>query len=1350
MFSEQLQTLTSLCTDVMRCDQHRLQKRIRNLKAKLKNGQKMEASVFEPLIADIEKSLKQRQRRVANLPSPQFPDDLPVSQQREDIAAAVAAHQVVIVAGETGSGKTTQLPKICLSLGRGVAGMIGCTQPRRIAARTIASRVANELDSPVGHAVGYKVRFSDRISSDTYIKFMTDGILLAETQGDHFLEAYDTLILDEAHERSLNIDFLLGYIKQLLPKRPDLKLIITSATIDTQRFSAHFDNAPIIEVSGRTYPVEVRYRPLSADEEEQDRNMIQGILDAVDEITLHDRQADMLIFLAGERDIRDTAEALRKHRLLNTEVLPLYARLSAAEQNRIFAPGNQRRIVLATNVAETSLTVPRIKVVIDPGLARISRYSIRNKVQRLPIENIARSSADQRKGRCGRIAPGVCIRLYSGEDYDLRPEFTDPEILRTSLASVILQMLALRLGDVHDFPFVDPPTSKMTNDGFTLLTELGVVNDNRQLTEIGWLLSKWPIDPRIGRMILGAKPENCLHEVLIIASALTIQDPRERPMDAQQAADAAQKRFVDERSDFLSYLKLWDFWKDNAKHLSQNKLRKLCHEHFLSYLRMREWQDIHQQLHILIKEAGFSINQVEANYDEIHRALLTGLLGNIAFKGEPDKKPNEPNNKKSSSAKKGFSPEEYLGARNTKLYLFPGSSLFKKQPKWIIAAELVETTRLYARCCAKLNPDWIEQAAGDLCQHHYFEPHWEKRRAQVGAYEKVTLYGLTIVTKRQVNYGPLDPILSREIFIRNALVQREYHCTATFFQHNRDLINEVEALEHKSRRQDILVDEEQIYAFYDARIPDGIYNGKAFEKWLKPALCSNPKLLFLSREDLMKHGCETITPQAFPDNLDFGGVSLPLSYHFEPGHECDGVTVDISLALLNQLSNPTFEWLVPGLLEEKIIALLRSMPKALRKSFVPVPDVAREALDTLKNPVVTFRKEGSFLEYPKESLLDVLTRYCHRRLGKPLPADVWGMETLPPHLLMNFRLVDNEGERSKEKREHSKEKRESEKENTPKSEAQEGILEMGRDLTTLQQKWGTHASTTSQQQIAEKSGLERDNLTVWDFGDLPTSVTLKLNGMTVQGFPTLVDQETQVALRVLDNPTTAQQQLHSGLRRLFLLNLPTQKLLKQLPINHKLCLQYMKLGTCVQLKQDMLMAIVDFLFLTAPLPTNAADFEQRLSEGKQQVLSVAHDYATQLASVLEEYHQLAQQLQKLSNRGSALPSIKQHLKHLVYGGFLKEISLEQLKHLPRYLKAEQLRLERLDHDPQKDAKKAEQIAPLWEAYWQRRADSEEPSPKLIEFRWMLEELRVSLFAPELKTAYPVSVPRLQKVWQSLQ
>lgn len=1297
MNPQTLLTLNQVCRDVMRCDQYPFRRRIRQLEEKLKKGQALDLAAFEQFTAQIENSLKRRQNRALYLPKPQFPDDLPVCDRREDIAAAIAAHPVIILSGETGSGKTTQLPKICLTLGRGVAGFIGCTQPRRIAARTVASRVASELDSPLGHAVGYKVRFSDRLSSDTYIKFMTDGILLAETQGDRFLDAYDTLIIDEAHERSLNIDFLLGYLKQLLPKRPDLKVIITSATIDTQRFSAHFDDAPIIEVTGRTYPVEVRYRPLASDSEETDRNIVQGIVDAVDEVHLHDRQADILVFLSGERDIRDVSEALHKHRLPHTEVLPLYARLSAAEQNRVFVPDTQRRIVLATNVAETSLTVPRIKAVIDTGLARISRYSVRNKVQRLPIEKISRSSADQRKGRCGRIAPGVCIRLYGAEDYDNRPEFTDPEILRTSLAAVILQMLALRLGHIDDFPFVEPPTPKMINDGFVLLTELGAVDSDRRLTEIGRQLSKLPIDPRIGRMILAAQQSNCLHEVLIIASALSIQDPRERPLDAQEAADTAQQRFVDERSDFLSFFKLWQFYHDNAKHLSKNKLRKLCQAHFLSYLRLREWHDIHQQLYTLVREMGWQVNQVEANYDEIHRALLAGLLGNIAFKTES---------------------EQYLGARGIKLHVFPGSGLFKKQPKWLMAAELVETTRLYARCVAKINVEWIEGIAGHLCQHHYFEPHWEKRTAQVAAYEKVTLYGLTLVAQRKVNYGPLDPSLARDIFIRHALVEGDYETKAPFFKHNQALIAEVEKLEHKTRRQDILVDEMQLYAFYDTRIPTGIYNGKAFEKWLKQS--KHAQSLLLTRDDLMQRSNEVATLHAFPDNIKLNGVYLPLSYHFEPGHTDDGVTITLPLALLNQLSPQPFEWLVPGLLEEKIIALLRSLPKSLRRSFVPVPNVAKEAMQTLPSARVTFQEKGHFLESPSQSLYDALTTFCHRRLGKPMPADMWQVDSLPLHLLMNFRLLDHQGQ----------------------------LLATGRDLTALQQQWGQQASAECQREVASSSGLEQDNLKTWNFGDLPEQVTLQIKGVTVQGFPTLVDQDTHVTLKVLDNAATAKQQFRAGLRRLFWLALPTKKLITQMPIDHKLCLKYMKIGHCERLKTDMLTAIVDSVFLTEPWPKKQAEFEQRLQTGKQRIMPVAYDYAAQLANALSEYSDLTAKLHQVPHRADALADIKQHLNYLIYEGFVKEMPLAQLKHLSRYLKAVHIRLTRLAHDPHKDVQKAAQIKPLWEAYLQCR--TQEITPALDNFRWMLEELRVSLFAQELKTPYPVSVQRLEKVWREIQ
>jgi ATP-dependent helicase HrpA len=916
-----LKALSAQLDQCMVADQHRLRQRLARLK-KTSNS----SEVLKHLTAEFAKSQQQRRQRLDSLPIPDYPEELPVSERRTEIAKAIKENQVVIVAGETGSGKTTQLPKICLDIGRGVAGLIGHTQPRRLAARSVASRIASELKSELGHAVGYKVRFSDHTRPESYIKLMTDGILLAESQNDHFLNQYDTLIIDEAHERSLNIDFLLGYLKQLLPKRPNLKLIITSATIDTERFAKHFNDAPIIEVTGRTYPVELRYRPLEAvDEEAKDRNIQQAILDAVDEAARLG-QGDVLIFLPGEREIRETAESLRKHHPLHTEILPLYARLSAAEQNRVFQTHKGRRIVLATNVAETSLTVPGIRYVIDPGLARMSRYSHRTKVQRLPIEKVSQASANQRAGRCGRVAPGVCFRLYSEMDFINRTEFTEPEIKRSNLAAVILQMKSLRLGEVEHFPFVEPPEQKMISDGYKLLQELGAVDAAQHLTETGKQLAKLPVDPRIGRMVLAAKQEDCLEEVLVIASAISVQDPRERPHEYQQAADEKHRQFKDERSDFLAYLNLWRSFHEQKRHLSNNKLRKWCKENFISYLRMREWHDVHAQMHSLITDMGWRPNQIEAGYTEIHRALITGLLGNLANKTQS---------------------QEYAGARGIKLYIFPGSGLFKKQPKWFMAAELVETTRLYARLIAKIESEWIEQVAGDLCKRSYFEPHWEKTPAAVMAYERVTLYGLVINPKRKVHYSRIDSVEARQIFIRKALVAGDFQTQAKFFEHNKQLVADIETLEAKSRRRDVLVDEQVLYDFYDQLIPDDICDGRRFEKWRKAAEEKNKQLLYLTREDLMHHEAEGASEAQFPDSMQIAGMSLKLSYHFEPGSEDDGVTVTVPLPALNLLQPQQFDWLVPGLLHEKICQLLKSLPKVLRRNFVPVPDFANACLRSL-------------------------------------------------------------------------------------------------------------------------------------------------------------------------------------------------------------------------------------------------------------------------------------------------------------------------------------------------------------------------------------------------------------------
>ena len=961
-------------------DRHAFRRQLDKLRS-LAAANKPVDTPLQQLQSAMERSVGRLKQRLEHLPLPTYPEELPVSGKREEIAAAIAANQVVIVCGETGSGKTTQLPKICLELKRGAAGLIGHTQPRRIATRTVASRISQEMKSPLGQVVGYKVRFSDHTSADSYIKLMTDGILLAETQNDRFLTAYDTIIIDEAHERSLNIDFLLGYLKQILPKRPDLKVIVTSATIDAERFSNHFDGAPVIEVSGRLYPVEMRYRPphtkrgthsapsplqgegwgggrKPADQslnphpslppekgkgsDEEDADLEEAILDAVDEVS-RTGSGDILIFLPGEREIRDTAEALRKHHPAGSEILPLFARLSASEQERVFKPGGARRIVLATNVAETSLTVPGIRYVIDPGYARLLRYSYRSKVERLQVEKISQASANQRAGRCGRVMSGVCVRLYAEEDFNTRPAFTDPEIRRSNLAAVILRMKALGLADIEGFPFLEPPDSRAIADGFKLLEELGAVDAQRALTETGRQLAKFPIDPRIARMILAAKAENCLTEVLIIAAALSVADPRDRPMDRQQAADDKHRQFQDDNSDFIAYIKLWAFYDEMLKHKKSNrKLLDLCREHFLSATRLREWREIHGQLHAQVVEIGLRPNQTPASYEEIHRALLAGLLGNLGVKTET---------------------QEYAGAREIKFHLFPGSVIYKKAPKWVMAAELTETAKLYARCAAKIEPEWVEKVAAPLLRRHYFDPHWEKSSAQVAAFERVTLYGLTLVPRRRVHYGTINPAESRDIFIKGALVAGEFNTRAPFFEHNRKLVAEVEELEHKSRRQDVLVDEERIYAFYDARIPEGIHNGADFDKWRRSAerrphpnplppggeganvkgACSD-RLLFMNKDDLMRHGADAVTVDLFPETLLVGETVCRLAYRFEPGHPLDGVTLTAPLHLLNQMDARCFDWLVPGMIRDKLSVLVKSLPKRLRSACVPVPDFVTAAL----------------------------------------------------------------------------------------------------------------------------------------------------------------------------------------------------------------------------------------------------------------------------------------------------------------------------------------------------------------------------------------------------------------------
>ena len=1240
------------------------------------------------LATRMQASMQARARRLQQLPTPDYPAELPVAARREEILAAIAKHQVVIICGETGSGKTTQLPKMCLELGRGVDGLIGHTQPRRIAARSVAARIAEELKTPLGQQVGYKVRFHDRSQPSSYIKLMTDGILLAEIQQDKFLNQYDTLIIDEAHERSLNIDFLLGYLKWLLPKRRDLKVIITSATIDPERFSQHFDNAPIINVSGRTYPVEIRYRPLidvDADEELLERDQTQAILDAVDELS-HEAPGDILVFLPGEREIRETAEALRKHHPPATEILPLFARLSAEEQQRIFEPhGNRRRIILATNVAETSLTVPGIKYVVDSGYARISRYSWRAGVQRLPIEKISQASANQRSGRCGRVSNGIAIRLYSEDDYNKRALFTEPEILRTNLAAVILQLATMWVADVEDFPFVEPPDIRLIRDGYKLLFELGAVDADYRVTPIGQQLAKLPLDPRLGRMLLAAKDNGALREMLVIVSALTLQDPRERPLDKQQASDERHSRFKDEESDFLGFLKLWDYFHEQRKHLSQRKFRDLCQKEFLSYVRLREWHDIQQQLHQMLSEMGATENEADASYDAIHQSLLTGLLGNIGQKDEE---------------------REYMGAGGRKFHIFPASGLKKKAPAWLMAAEIVETSRLYARTVAKIQPEWIEQLAGHLLRRHYTEPHWEQKPAQVAAYERTSLYGITITPRRKVNYSQIDGEISRELFIRHALVYGEYQSNAPFFKHNADLINEIETLEAKGRRRDILADEHLLYAFYDERVGKQVVNGHSFEKWRKQAEFKQPKLLFLTRDYLMQRDAGHEKSGQFPDSLQTQGMILPLRYHFDPKADDDGVTVRVPLLGLNQLSPIRFEYLVPGMLEEKITEMIRGLPKQVRKQFVPAPDYARACAEAIQ-PSDTV------------SLQTAIDQQLLRMTGHPIPPEAWQEVKLDTHLLMRFEVADESGK----------------------------ILKGGRDLDALKGK----VRQQTQQELAAQptQSIERTGLTQWDFGDLPETHWLETGGMKLRTWPALVDNGSSVAIRLFDNEPDAQAQHWQGVLRLFLLALPSEgkDIPRQVPQMASLCLQYAATGKCEELKDSIIRYVFRQTFHEFLSSRKQSQFQAALSVGRKHLMAQAQEAGRLLNPTLTLYHDLRKQLKSKVQPAwlEALNDINDQLNHLVYVGFLEHVTPDELRHFPRYLKGIQRRLQKLSENPTKDRSLRVQVQPYWEQ-WKQKGKVQVHS-EMRDYRWLMEEFRVSLFAQELGTSRPVSAKRLDESWK---
>ena len=1302
----------------------------------------------------------------ATIPELNFPEHLPVCARRDDIAAALAAHQVIIVCGETGSGKTTQLPKIALSAGRGRlaqgGGRVGMTQPRRIAAKSVASRIAEETRTRLGGLVGWQVRFTDQVGPESRIKVMTDGILLAETQSDPEFRGYDTLILDEAHERSLNIDFLLGYLKTLLPRRPDLKLVISSATLEADRFSAYFGGAPVVEVSGRTYPVEVRYRPIEPgpaplhkrgepaapgqapspsqkgglgpakgkEQSPEEPNLDQPLLDAVDELA-REGPGDILVFLPGEREIRDAMESLRKHHPPHTEILPLFARLSVAEQEKVFAPHGGRRIVLATNVAETSLTVPGIRYVVDAGLARVKRYSLRNKIEQLKVEKVAQAAANQRAGRCGRVAAGVCVRLYDEQDFLARPRYTTPELLRSSLAGVILRMKALGLPEIDAFPFLDAPESKRVRDGQQLLAELGALDEQGRLSGIGKQLAHLPVDPRIGRMLIAARDKACLAEMLVIAAYLSVQDPRDRPLERQEAADQKHRRFVDDNSDFVTLLKLWHHVDQlNAHRKSQRKFREALQADFLSPNRVREWRDVHGQLTSQVKELGWRVEgreeeavkgeggrgkgeSLEAGppliaspfalhqYAPLHQALLPGLLGNLGMLTEDG---------------------AYLGARDMKFALFPGSGV-KKKPKWVMAAEIVETRRVYARTVAKIEPEWIEHAARHLLKVSYSDPHWAKKPAHVAASLRATLYGLPIVNGRKVHYGPIDPVKSRELFIRGALVAGDYESRAPFFVHNHRLLEEIDDLAHRSRNARVAVDEEVLYRWFDDRIPESIHNGAAFEKWRREAEAKSPRLLHLARTDLLdQRGADAAD---FPPELDLSGVRFPLAYRFDPGAEDDGVTLLVPLAALNQVPAGPCDWLVPGLLEEKITALIKGLPQSVRRAFVPVPEFARAAAAALLPSPPRPGGEGARLRPP---LTDALADFLTRTTGQSIPRDAWRPEALPPHLSMNFRVLDPSNR----------------------------ILGEGRDLAALRRQLGGQASETLRQ--AAGTG-ERDDLVRWDFGDLPEQVEVKSGNRPIAAFPTLVEDAGKLTLRLLDSPALAREKHRRGVCRLVWQSFPDLLRQTERDLAQRLkgaALHYLMLDK--SLSAEALTRDVLYAAARAALALDPADlrrqtaFESAAQTARPKLSDAARETARLAAECLDHGRRLNQLLAKPNPAREAVADLQAQLKGLVFPGFLAQLPPERLVHLPRYLRAMERRLDKLAGHPARDAQNLRALTPLLAQFAARRKRLEEAGgldADMLDFRWRLEELRVSLFAQELKTPEPVSVKRLEKRWAEI-
>ncbi|MGZ5579547.1 MAG: ATP-dependent RNA helicase HrpA [Methylobacter sp.] len=1288
-----IKQLSKQLSQCLSLDRHALKRQLDRCRSKPSEQE------LQKLAGRIERSVAARNKRLAGFPVLNFPD-LPVTGKKDDIAKLIQENQVVVVCGETGSGKTKQLPKICLSIGRGASGFIGHTQPRRIAARTVADRIAEELGEPIGKSVGYKIRFNDKTHADSLVKLMTDGILLAESQNDPYLSQYDTIIIDEAHERSLNIDFLIGYMKWLLPKRPDLKLIITSATIDTQRFSDHFNKAPIIEVSGRTYPVDIRYRPIVPKEEadgekatdETGDELQHAILDAVDEL-YRDLRGDILIFLSGEREIRETADSLKKHHPTQYEILPLYSKLSVSEQERVFKPkGGKLRIVLATNVAETSLTVPGIRCVIDTGHARISRYSHRSKIQRLPIERISQSSANQRAGRCGRVAEGICIRLYSYEDYQARPEFTEPEIMRTNLSAVILQMISLNLGDIEEFPFIEPPEEKMIRDGKTVLHEVNALDKSGKLTEVGKQLAKFPTDPKLARMLIAAAHEHCLMEVSIIVAALSVQDPREKPADKMVQADQKHAVFRHPESDFLTLLNLWNTYEEKKKHLSNNKLRKYCTDNFLSYMRMREWYDIHAQIMQVVKgDLKMTPNTDDASYEKIHRALLPGLLSNIGFRHEQ---------------------YEYLGARGLKFFIFPGSGLHKVRPKWIMAAEQVETSKVYARTVARIEPEWIEACAEHLFKQNYYDPHWEKKSARCMVSSRTLLYGLTLQAGRKIPYDHVDPKAAREIFIRSALVDHDYHSNAPFYVANQKLLEEVGMIQHKGRRVDLVEDEQWLYQFYDDKLPAEVVSGVTLDTWRKTAERANPKILFLTKEDLTReHEEEYVNEWDFPDSKKVGNLTIQLQYRFEPGHDEDGVTAIIPVHQLNQITQTPFDWLVPGMLEEKCIALVKSLPKNLRKHFVPVPETVKRCLEI----------EPDF----KGALQEWLGNRLKKLTDEPVPLNAWNMDALTDHLKMNFRVIDDQGR----------------------------LLDYGRDLKKLQLKHTAKAGDSFDQIAADE--LNYTGCIGWAFDDLPETYQFIQKGQAFVGFPAIIDEGDAVGVRIFDTERKAAQQHLDGLVRLFQLQLRKEctYVSKNMPKSAASELAYNRLSKHPIIggdeeslfKDDMLYLIVHSVFVEGRTIRSQQAFEQSLQANKGSLVSTANEAGKIALEIMELYGALKVQLDRFNANDPLAKDINEQLNLLVYNGYIRNTPYSQLKAIPRYLKAAQYRLDKRDNNPQK----VQDITRYATRFWQDVVKKQKKEPFVPEhdpYRWMLEEFRVSLFAQQLKTAYPVSTKRMDKAW----